>query len=130
AGAGEHDVAAVMDELKYRRVPDRAPPGIPLVSEGISLLFKRGAYAGDYLHEFGRCELKRRGVETFGDLRRDDPGDDENLEPYQRYKLVVTATDITNGRLLRLPWDYHLLHLNPDEQLVADAVRASIPIPL
>jgi NTE family protein len=43
---------------------------------------------------------------------------------------VVTATDITRGRLLRLPWDYPLLNLDPDEQLVADAVRASISIPL
>jgi len=42
----------------------------------------------------------------------------------------VMATDITRGRLLRLPWDYHLLNLEPDEQLVADAVRASISIPL
>jgi len=129
AGADERDVAAVMDKLEYAKVPDRAPPGIPLVSEGISLLWKRGAYEGDYIHEFVRRELERRGVRTFGDLRRDDPGDDENLEPYQRYKLVVTATDITSGRLLRLPWDYHLLHRNPDEQLVADAVRASISIP-
>jgi len=40
------------------------------------------------------------------------------------------ATDITQGRLLRLPWDYGLLGLDPDEQLVADAVRASISIPL
>ena len=40
------------------------------------------------------------------------------------------ATDVTNGRLLRLPWDYDVLGLDPDEQLVADAVRASISIPL
>ena len=43
---------------------------------------------------------------------------------------MVTATDITRGRLLRLPWDYARLGLDPDEQLVADAVRASISIPL
>lgn len=37
------------------------------------------------------------------------------------------VTDITRGRL---PWDYPLLNLKPDEQLVADAVRASSSIPL
>jgi len=130
AGATEDDVAAIMERLKYPRVPDRAPPGIPGVSEAISLLWKRGAYEGDYIRDFVHQELRGLGVETFADLRREDPGDDENLEPYQRYKLVVTATDITRGRLLRLPWDYHLLQREPDEQLVADAVRASISIPL
>lgn len=39
------------------------------------------------------------------------------------------ATDVTHGRLLRLPWDYPLLDLDSDEQLVADAVRMSLSIP-
>ena len=44
-------------------------------------------------------------------------------------RLVVTATDVTNGELLYLPWDYERLGLDPDEQRVADAVAASIAIP-
>ena len=130
AGATEKQLAEVMDRLDYRRIPDRAWPEIPLVSEGISLLSKRGAYEGDYIREFVCEELEKLGVTTFGQLRRSEAQMDKNLEPYQRYKLVVMATDVTRGRLLRLPWDYHLLHLEPDEQLVADAVRASISIPL
>ena len=39
------------------------------------------------------------------------------------------ATDVTNGRLLRLPWDYPRFGLDPDEQPVADAVRMSLSIP-
>ena len=39
------------------------------------------------------------------------------------------ATDVTRGRLLRLPWDYRLYHLEPDDQPVADAVRMSLSIP-
>jgi NTE family protein len=62
-----------------------------------------------------RNELEQLGVVTFGDLERE---------------LVLMATDITRGRLLHLPWDYPRLDLDPDEQLVADAVRASISIPL
>ncbi|MDJ0465684.1 patatin-like phospholipase family protein [Streptomyces sp. H27-C3] len=46
-----------------------------------------------------------------------------------RVQLVVLATDVTHGRLLRLPWDYALYHLDPDEQSVADAVRCSLSIP-
>ena len=124
------ELADVMDRLDYAAVPDRSPPGIPVVSEVISLLSERGAYEGDYVRDFVHDELKRLGVTTFGDLRRTDRGADRNLEPYRRYKLVVTATDVTRGRLLRLPWDYGLLNLDPDKQLVADAVRASMSIPL
>jgi NTE family protein len=130
AGIGEPELAGAMARLEYARVPDRGLPRIPLLSEGISLLHSGGAYEGDYLHDFVRDELQALGVRTFGDLRRSDPGADANLSPERGYKLVVMATDVTNGRLLRLPWDYPAIGLDPDEQLVADAVRASISIPL
>ncbi|MDQ3677004.1 MAG: patatin-like phospholipase family protein [Actinomycetota bacterium] len=130
AGIDEPGLSQAMERLQYARVPDRGFPKLPLVSEGISLLLHSGAYEGDYLREFVRVELERLGVMTFADLRRTDRGADRNLAPYQHYKLVVMATDVSRGRLLRLPWDYRLLDLNPDEQLVADAVRASSAIPL
>lgn len=130
AGIDERGLTDAMARLQYARVPDRGLPKIPILSEGLSLLHSAGAYQGDYIHAFVRDELARLGVRTFGDLRRTDGGDDLNLPPERRHRLVVTATDITRGRLLRLPWDYELLGLDPDEQLVADAVRASISIPL
>jgi NTE family protein len=67
------------------------------------------------------------GVETFGDLRTDDSGDDGEM--HHRYRLVVTASDLSRHRLLRLPWDYPDYGIDPDEQRVADAVRASASIP-
>lgn len=131
AGATREQLEAIMGRLDYRRVPDRPRPGIPGVSEGAGLLFKRGAYTGDYIHDFVRRELEALGVRTFADLRRRDAGADPALRRGPRAsRLVVMATDITHGRLLRLPWDYGLLGLDPEEQLVADAVRASISIPL
>ena len=114
AGATTDELAGIMDRLEYPRVPDRA--GLPGVGEGLGLVRHSGAHPGNYIHGFVRDELERLGVTTFGDLKRD--------------ALVVTATDITRGRLLRLPWDYEALGLDPGEQLVADAVRASISIPL
>jgi NTE family protein len=69
--------------------------------------------------------LEKQNVKTFGDLRFDDP----ELPMEQRYKLVVTVADITHGRLLRLPWDYPLLDLDPDEQSVAEAIRAATALP-
>jgi NTE family protein len=130
AGADADDLAGAMDRLKYKRVPDRAPPKLPVVSEGISLMRHNGLYEGDYVREFVATELDRLGPTTFGELRSSDPDADPNIPDDRRYRLVVTATDVTNGRLLRLPWDYPSLGLDPDRQLVADAVRASISIPL
>lgn len=114
AGATADDLDAIMRRLDYSRVPDRG--GLPALSEGVGLAWRSGAHPGNYVHGFVRDELERLGVRTFADLQPD--------------ALVVTATDITRGRLLRLPWDYESLGLDPGEQLVADAVRASISIPL
>jgi NTE family protein len=130
AGMDVDALMEVLGRIDYSRVPDRMPPGLPIISEGMSLLRNAGAYEGDYLRNFVYEELQKLGVTTFGDLRRADTRSDGNLQPSQRYSLIVTATDITGGRLLRLPWDYPLLNLNPDDQIVADAVRASTSIPL
>ena len=129
AGADSTVFGEVLGRLDLRRVPDRRVP-VPLVSESVSLALGHGAYAGDWIHRWLTRELAELGVRTFADLRRDDPGDDPALlTPEHRYGLVVMATDVTNGRLLRLPWDYPEFGLDPDEQLVADAVRMSLSIP-
>lgn len=131
AGASKEQLVEVMNRLEYSRVPDRAWPGIPVVSEGESLLLKAGAYRGRYIHTFLEEELEKLGVKTFRDLiAPKDPGADPRFRKFHRYKLVVMVTDVTNGRLLRLPWDYKLLGLDPDKQSVATAVRASMSIPL
>ncbi len=129
-GVDAPSLASILGRFQLPKIPDRKVPSIPLLSEGWSLMLRRGAYQGDYVRDWIESELARLGVRTFGDLRRRDEGDDANLSPEQQYRLVVMATDITHGRLLRLPWDYHLFHLDPDEQLVADAVRMSLSIPL
>jgi NTE family protein len=130
AGAGSEKLSEVMSRLDFQQVPDRAPPGIPLVSEAIALIGEGGAHPGHYIHKWIKAELKKLGVSTFADLRLRDRDADKSLRPSQRYRLVVMATDITHGRLLRLPWDYPRFGLDPNKQLVADAVRASISIPL
>ncbi|MER5388124.1 patatin-like phospholipase family protein [Saccharopolyspora sp. NPDC002686] len=130
AGADTRQLRGAMGRLELSQVPDRMPPHVPLISEALALFTRNGAYEGDYLKDWLDRELQALGVTTFGDLRREPDGDDGNLHDDQRYKLVVLATDITRGRLLRLPWDYHRFHLDPDRQSVADAVRMSMSIPL
>jgi NTE family protein len=76
-------------------------------------------------------QLSRLGVRTFGDLRiseADDPG--TALAPDQRYRLVVTASDVTRGQLARLPWDCREYYgIDPDTLPIVEAVRASMSIP-
>ncbi|HSX15310.1 MAG TPA: patatin-like phospholipase family protein [Candidatus Saccharimonadales bacterium] len=129
AGMPVDDMLAVMKAVDYRLFRDEdfldqfgAPGKIA------SLAFTKGIYKGDYLHEWLSGELEKLGVRTFADLKITDDWA-KDLPPEQRYKLVVVASDITGGRLARLPWDYARYGLNPDEQPVADAVRASMSIP-
>lgn len=123
------DVARSLD---YRRLRDRGPVGravgpLARVVDGFSLAFDGGVFEGDYLRSWVRGALADLGVRTFGDLRQEDP--ESSLPPEWRYSLVVTASDVSRKRLLRLPWDYPAYGLDPDEQEVADALRASASIP-
>jgi NTE family protein len=114
--------------LDYQKFADKVPlDHVPLLGPGLALLGDDGLYRGDYARAWIAEELARMGVYTFADLALDDP----QLPHEQRYKLVVTCADVTLGRLIRLPWDYRSVYgLDPDRQLVADAVRASMGIPL
>lgn len=72
--------------------------------------------------------LADHGVRTFGDLR--DADTDPDAHPSRGYRLVVRALDVANRTVVRLPWDYARYGLDPDEQSVAQAVRASMSVPL
>lgn len=72
--------------------------------------------------------LAEHGIETFADLRIDDEAEGSNGEECC-YRLVVRCVDVLNRRVVRLPWDYRRYGLEPDEQPVAEAVRASMSIP-
>lgn len=113
--------------IDYRKFLDPGPiESVPLLGPSWAILQGSGIYRGDYAHRFIAEQLKTLGVTTFADLRLDD----DELPDERRYRLVVTAADVTTGQLVRLPWDYRRVYgLDPDKQLVADAVRASMSIP-
>jgi NTE family protein len=90
-------------------------------------LTQQGIYEGTYLTKWLAEILEPRGVRTFNDLRYGDAG--TALPPEQRYRLVVTASDVSTGRLRRLPWDYPALGYEPGNVPVVDAVRTSMSIP-
>jgi NTE family protein len=114
-------------QLDYHKFTDPGPlERVPILGPSFAVLRGTGIYKGDYAHDWVSSELKNLGVTTFGDLAIID----DNLPDEQRYRLVVTVADVTTGQLVRLPWDYRRVYgLDPDEQSVADAVRASMSIP-
>jgi NTE family protein len=93
------------------------------------LLLHMGLYDGDYLLDWLGGVLSDIGITHFGDLRIDDPGADQTWTARQRYSLVVHTSDITRGKLVRLPWDYVNYGLDADHQRIVDAARASMSIP-
>jgi len=121
------DVRDLALSIDYRKFLDPGPiERLPLLGPSWAILQGSGIYQGDYAHNFIADRLRDLGVTTFADLRLDD----DQLPEERRYRLVVTVADVTTGQLVRLPWDYRRLYgLDPDEQLVADAVRASMSIP-
>lgn len=98
------------------------------VGQGVGLVLHEGMYVGQFLHTWIADLLAAKGVHTWADLHQDDPG--SALPEDHRYKLVVIVSDVSRGRMLRLPWDYRTeLGVDPDTQSVADAVRCSAGIP-
>jgi NTE family protein len=129
AGVSGDELRAALLQFPFAKAVDKdLVDRIPVVGPLASLLLSRGVYETGFVRDWLAAELERRDVRTFADLRHKD--DRSSLPPDRRYKLVVTATDVTSGELLYLPWDYrHRFGIDPDEQLVADAVAASIAIP-
>ena len=100
------------------------------VGQIVELLLHMGIAKGDYLVEWLGNLLADLGVETFDDLAigdDDDPG--SSLPADRRYRLVVHASDLSRGALVRLPWDADRYGQDPGSMRVVDAVRASMSIP-
>lgn len=96
---------------------------IPVVGPALSLITKNGVYRGEYLEGLLTDLLGELGVRTFGDLRTGE-------EPQRNaWSLVVTASDLSRRRLVRIPWDLPNYGLDPDDFSVARAVRASSAVP-
>ncbi|MEO6822302.1 MAG: patatin-like phospholipase family protein [Candidatus Nanopelagicales bacterium] len=130
AGYDPAELNTIMTELDFTQFEDESTllRHTGKVGEGVGLVLHEGMFLGKFLHDWITKVLAAKGVHTWADLRQNDP--DSALPVDQRYKLVVIVSDISRGRMLRLPWDYRAeLGVDPDTQSVADAVRSSAGIP-
>lgn len=129
AGMDSETMVKVMRDIDYAKFQDEGLlDRLSLPGKGLSLFFEKGIYEGKYLHDWLESQLDSLGVRTFADLKLTDDWA-QQLPPEQRYKLVVIVSDVSRGRMVRLPWDYASYGLDPDTQSVANAVRASMSIP-
>jgi NTE family protein len=93
-----------MRRLDYARfqdgglLPHLGPPG-----KGLELLLHNGIYKTDFIHDWITEALATCNVHTWRQLKYTDSGADANLPPERRYKLVVIVSDLSRGRMLRLP---------------------------
>jgi NTE family protein len=127
AGYTAAELQEIIGELDYDRFKDRAwEDQIPFVGSYVSILKDRGIYEGNEFFKFISELLEARGIRTFGDLIRDADED----EARYRYKVQVIVSDVTDRRLLVLPKDASKLGKEPDDFVVAEAVRMSMSIPI
>jgi NTE family protein len=94
--------------------------------EVLHMLQRGGIHTGNFIETFIRQKLSAKGIVKFGDLVL------KSQEPKNsnfRYRLMVIASDISSGLMLRLPQDMLLFGLDPDDLDIAQAVRMSASIP-
>lgn len=126
AGYAAEEIKEMVWQLDFTLFKDKDwLDRIPFVGLALSLWFENGLYEGDYLEGWVREKLAAKGIYTFKDLLLKEFEDD----PVCRYKLVVTATDVSRRKLLRLPYDLQEYNLNPDNMAVCKAVRMSASLP-
>lgn len=126
AGYSARELVSVMQGLDYtqfRQAGLLSALGAP--GKAASLVCKLGVYRSDYLEQWLSGLLAAKGVRCFGDLRTTGPS-----KPGCSWRLLVTASDVTDQRLLILPRDLASLGLEPDRFSVAQAVRMSMSIPV
>jgi len=126
------DIAApelekIMRSVDYTAFQDGGLTDEIIGGRALNLLFHHGIHPGNYLREWLGQQLDEAGVRTFADLHYQDG--ERPLPPDQQYRLVVMASDISQGFLQRLPWDYDHYGRDRSAQHVVEAVRASMSLP-
>ena len=126
AGYKATELYDIMSEVDFRLFADA--PGLDrlMAMKIFNVAMHGGIHPGLYMENFIREKLSAKGIKTFGDLIVKGQEND----PTYRYKLTVIASDITTGRMIRLPQDVHNYYgLDPDKVDVAHAVHMSASIP-
>lgn len=127
AGYNAAELREIILNLDFSKIRDTAwEDRIPVVGTPLGILLDLGIHEGKYFQQLMTELLAAKGVRTFRDLIHPQFAG----EPQYRYKVRVTASDITGRCLLALPQDAVKIGVEPDDLDVALAVRMSMSIPI
>lgn len=134
AGIPATKMVEILRAANYNRFQDGRWWDDTLVGKVADLFLHIGIYRGDYLRTWLTDQLTTYGAYgktgTFADLAYQDPDPEHHpLPPERQFRLIVATSDISQGRLRYLPWDYRDFGREPGAEPVADAVRTSMSIP-
>lgn len=119
AGYTGKELKKELETLEYMRFKGTdLPDHFGMIGKSVSLFLSLGIYNTDYLEDWMDELLMRKGVRKFGDVEQ------------RGKKLKITASDLTEKRLLVLPDDLGDFAVDPDEFCIAPAVRMSVSIPI
>lgn len=134
AGISGTTMVKILRETDYRKFEDGPWWTRSIIGKGLSILLHNGVHRGEYLKSWLTEQLTAHGAPgrtgTFADLLYEDPDPEHQLEGSRKYRLVVTASDLSAGRLRYLPTDADAFGTTPAQLRVVDTVRASTSIPL
>lgn len=105
-----------LDYMKFKGMD--LPDHFGIMGKSLSLLLSLGIYHTDELEDWIDELLNRKGMRRFGDVERSGR------------RLKITASDLTERRLLVFPDDLKEFVTEPGEFCIAPAVRMSVSIPI
>lgn len=133
AGIRPVEMAEIMRSVDYSRFQDGRRWNRFLPVQALHVLLRTGIYPGRFLEEWLDDQLRTHGPRyqhgIFSELGYEDPQQARSIPENERFRLVVTASDVSNGRLKFLPRDFEDYRRAPGEQSIVDAVRISMSIP-
>ncbi|MFC0674636.1 patatin-like phospholipase family protein [Brachybacterium hainanense] len=139
AGVPAPQLVEILRATDFHRFEDGPAWTRVLPGRALEILLHQGIHRGDALADWLAEQLQAHGTDpgcgdphrTFGALRWSDPdGPGAPAAPELEHRLVVTASDLSAGRLRHLPRDASAYGIRPDDLRILDAVRASVAIPL
>lgn len=126
AGYKCDEIRREMDKVNYKNFRQESLlDKFGTIGKAASIFCHYGIYRADYFEEWLNDLLRQKNKVTFGDIK------DEN-QPCGEvpYRLQITASDLTDKRLLILPNDLKDFCIDPDTFPIAKAVRMSMSIPI
>lgn len=119
AGYTGKELKKELETLDYMRFKGMdLPDHFGMLGKSLSFFLSLGIYNTDDLEDWMDELLNRKGVRRFGDVEKSGR------------RLKITASDLTEKRLLILPDDLKDFDVEPGEFCIAPAVRMSVSIPV